>query len=88
MELNRERAGLLGALAARPFAGRAALPASRAQLLRGLPIAAIVALAAALRFANLSALGYANHYYAAAVRQHAAVVAQLFLRRRRAGRLR
>lgn len=32
-----------------------------------LALAAIVALAAALRFANLEALGYANHYYTAAV---------------------
>jgi len=35
--------------------------------LRRLALSAIVALAAALGFANLGALGYANHYYAAAV---------------------
>ena len=31
------------------------------------PLALIVALAAVLRFANLAALGYANHYYTAGV---------------------
>jgi 4-amino-4-deoxy-L-arabinose transferase-like glycosyltransferase len=39
----------------------------RERALRLAALAAIVALAAALRFANLSALGYVNHYYAAAV---------------------
>lgn len=38
-----------------------------ARLLRLLALSAIVALAAGLRFANLSALGYVNHYYTAAV---------------------
>ncbi len=36
--------------------------------LRRLALAAIVALAAGLRFANLGSLGYANHYYTAAVK--------------------
>ena len=31
-------------------------------------LAAVILLAAALRFANLGALGYANHYYTAAVK--------------------
>ncbi len=35
--------------------------------LRGLALSAIVILAAALRFANLQALGFANHYYTAGV---------------------
>lgn len=38
-----------------------------ARLLRLLALSAIVALAAGLRFTNLAALGYANHYYTAAV---------------------
>ncbi|MGQ9684193.1 MAG: glycosyltransferase family 39 protein [Anaerolineae bacterium] len=41
---------------------------SRADLLRWAALGSIVTLAAALRFANLGALGYANHYYAAAVK--------------------
>ena len=45
-----------------------ALRLSRDDALRLATLAAIVALAAALRFANLAALGYANHYYAAAVK--------------------
>ncbi|HEY1016800.1 MAG TPA: glycosyltransferase family 39 protein, partial [Herpetosiphonaceae bacterium] len=49
------RRGMLAALAARP------------RMLRLAALGAIVLLAAALRFANLGALGYANHYYAAAV---------------------
>jgi 4-amino-4-deoxy-L-arabinose transferase-like glycosyltransferase len=36
-------------------------------ILRRLALSAIVLLAAALRFANLNSLGYANHYYTAAV---------------------
>ncbi|MEW5960194.1 MAG: glycosyltransferase family 39 protein [Chloroflexota bacterium] len=39
-----------------------------AYVLRLLALAAIVTLAAGLRFANLEALGYANHYYTAAVK--------------------
>ncbi len=39
-----------------------------ATMLRLLALVAIVALAAGLRFANLTALGYANHYYTAAVK--------------------
>jgi 4-amino-4-deoxy-L-arabinose transferase-like glycosyltransferase len=35
--------------------------------LRLVALAAIVALAAGLRFANLGSLGYANHYYTAAI---------------------
>lgn len=41
---------------------------SRAQLLEIAGLIAVIALAAALRFANLDALGDANHYYTAAVR--------------------
>ena len=41
---------------------------SRARALELLALAMIVALAAALRFANLDALGDANHYYTAAVK--------------------
>ena len=40
---------------------------SREQGLRLLALVLIVVLAAALRFANLEALGYVNHYYSAAV---------------------
>ena len=40
---------------------------SREVALRWLALAAIVALAAALRFSNLDALGYSNHYYSAGV---------------------
>ena len=40
---------------------------SRESVLQLMALAAIVALAAALRFANLSALGYINHYYSAAI---------------------
>ncbi len=40
----------------------------RERALELIALALIVALAAALRFANLDALGYANHYYAAAVK--------------------
>jgi len=51
-----------GAVAsARPLAFTGAAWFRRAAL------GAIVLLAAALRFTNLSALGYANHYYTAAV---------------------
>ena len=42
-------------------------PLSRARGLRLLALGAILALAAGLRFANLDALGYANHYYTAGV---------------------
>ncbi|MCC7360337.1 MAG: glycosyltransferase family 39 protein [Anaerolineales bacterium] len=42
-------------------------PSRRGRAARGLGLSAVVALAAALRFANLSALGYANHYYTAGV---------------------
>jgi len=41
---------------------------SRDRALQLAALTAIVALAAWLRFANLAALGYANHYYAAAVK--------------------
>ncbi len=44
-----------------------ALPVVRDDVLRRVALGGIVALAAGLRFANLAALGYANHYYAAAV---------------------
>ena len=44
-----------------------ALPLPRGRLARWLALSAVVALAAGLRFANLSALGYANHYYTAGV---------------------
>ncbi len=40
---------------------------SQAGLLHHIALAAILLLAAALRFLNLNALGYANHYYTAAV---------------------
>lgn len=40
---------------------------SRTAVIRLAAIAAVILLAAVLRFANLQALGYANHYYAAAV---------------------
>ena len=40
---------------------------SRTAVIRLAAIAAVILLAAILRFANLQALGYANHYYAAAV---------------------
>ena len=40
---------------------------SRADVLRLSALLGVVAIAAVLRFANLEALGYANHYYAAAV---------------------
>jgi 4-amino-4-deoxy-L-arabinose transferase-like glycosyltransferase len=43
------------------------LQMSRAGAMQLIALAAIVALAAALRFANLSALGYINHYYSAAI---------------------
>ena len=45
-----------------------ALRISREHVLELLALAAIVALAIALRFANLDALGEANHYYTAAVK--------------------
>jgi len=45
-----------------------ALHLTREDALRLTALSAIVILAAALRFANLQALGYANHYYAAAVK--------------------
>jgi 4-amino-4-deoxy-L-arabinose transferase-like glycosyltransferase len=48
--------------------GMEALRLPSANVLRLLALTAIVALAAGLRFANLEALGYANHYYAAAVK--------------------
>jgi len=41
---------------------------SREQILGWVGISLIVILAAALRFANLDAIGYANHYYTAAVK--------------------
>jgi 4-amino-4-deoxy-L-arabinose transferase-like glycosyltransferase len=44
-----------------------ALQISRESALKYLALVAIVAFAAALRFDNLSALGYINHYYSAAV---------------------
>ncbi len=44
-----------------------ALRFSRESALRLLALAAIVALAAVLRFSNLAALGYVNHYYTAAI---------------------
>jgi 4-amino-4-deoxy-L-arabinose transferase-like glycosyltransferase len=44
-----------------------ALQIPRERTLRLIALAAIITLAAALRFANLGALGYANHYYTAAV---------------------
>ncbi|HMD90187.1 MAG TPA: glycosyltransferase family 39 protein [Anaerolineaceae bacterium] len=43
------------------------LQISRTSALKLAALAAIVALAAGLRFANLSALGYINHYYSAAI---------------------
>ncbi len=43
------------------------LPMPRERTLARIALTAIVALAAALRFDNLAALGYANHYYSAAV---------------------
>jgi hypothetical protein len=39
----------------------------REKSLRWIALSAIVALAASLRMANLNAIGYANHYYTAAV---------------------
>jgi 4-amino-4-deoxy-L-arabinose transferase-like glycosyltransferase len=45
-----------------------AIPLTRTNVLRFLPIVAIVAIAAGLRFYDLGLLGYANHYYAAAVK--------------------
>jgi len=44
-----------------------AVQVSREKALTWFALAAIVLLAAALRFGNLSALGDANHYYTAAV---------------------
>ncbi len=44
------------------------LQLSRQSVLRFVGLTAIVVLAAALRFSNLAALGYANHYYTAAVK--------------------
>lgn len=44
-----------------------ALRLSRETVLGWIGLAAIVALAAALRFANLDAIGYANHYYTAGI---------------------
>ncbi len=44
------------------------LSPARAGLLRWAALGAVVALAAGLRFADLGALGYANHYYTAAVK--------------------
>jgi hypothetical protein len=44
------------------------LSAAQARVLRWAGLAAVVALAAALRFSNLSAIGYANHYYTAAIK--------------------
>ena len=52
---------------ATPAARRWSLPLSRAGALHIFALAAILALAAGLRFANLDALGYANHYYTAGV---------------------
>jgi 4-amino-4-deoxy-L-arabinose transferase-like glycosyltransferase len=43
------------------------LPISRQSTLRLIALAVIVVLAAVLRFTNLSALGYINHYYSAAI---------------------
>ncbi len=43
------------------------LPFARESVLRSVALSAIVVLAAVLRFMDLSALGYVNHYYAAAV---------------------
>lgn len=43
------------------------LPFLNSRLFRALALGAIVLLAAGLRFANLQALGFANHYYTAAV---------------------
>ncbi len=40
---------------------------SRTPVPRHMPLAAVVVLAAVLRFVNLAALGYANHYYTAGV---------------------
>jgi len=42
--------------------------APRASTLKTIALVAILGLAAALRFANLGALGEANHYYTAAVK--------------------
>jgi 4-amino-4-deoxy-L-arabinose transferase-like glycosyltransferase len=44
------------------------VPASREKSLRLLALVAIVVLAGTLRFVNLEALGYGNHYYTAAVK--------------------
>jgi 4-amino-4-deoxy-L-arabinose transferase-like glycosyltransferase len=41
---------------------------SRKYVLQWIVLTAVIGLAAILRFANLDALGYANHYYAAAVK--------------------
>src|SRR5664279_1875740 len=43
------------------------LPISRQSTLRLIALAVIVLLAAVLRFTNLAALGYINHYYSAAI---------------------
>jgi 4-amino-4-deoxy-L-arabinose transferase-like glycosyltransferase len=51
--------------AATPTASNLTLP--RGKSLRWIALSAIVALAAALRLANLNSIGYANHYYTAAV---------------------
>lgn len=50
-----------------PIVSTRAKPHWWAGRLRHLPIVAVTALAAVLRLANLTALGYANHYYTAGV---------------------
>jgi 4-amino-4-deoxy-L-arabinose transferase-like glycosyltransferase len=50
------------------MAERKPLSLSRQQILEGIGLAAIVALAAVLLFSNLNSLGYANTYYTAAVK--------------------
>lgn len=66
MDLGRTRVTLPG-MAAPEAAARRLGEVSRESLLRWGALAAVVLLAGALRFSNLAALGYANHYYAAAI---------------------
>src|SRR5512141_674520 len=66
MDLGRTRITVPGISAPETIAERLR-HTPRATWLRWGALASVVILAGVLRFANLAALGYANHYYAAAV---------------------
>jgi 4-amino-4-deoxy-L-arabinose transferase-like glycosyltransferase len=66
LESNNTRTTFLDAVTSRT-SQVGAIRVAREDVLRPLALGAILLLAAALRFANLAALGYVNHYYAAAV---------------------